>query len=129
MDFLKKFKELLMDATIGLVKQYQAKTLGLVKLEATAYYLRMMQLIHRQILVFLLVLFLVMVAAAGLVIVPLALLVLVPLTREAKLVLALLLAIADIGAPLLILNHFLSEKKWMEITKANEMIDHAMKNG
>ena len=129
MDFLKKFKELLVDATIGLVKQTQEKTIGLVKIEAAACYIRVMRLLHRQVLVFALILFLVVTTAAGLVIGPLALLALAPLTREVKLVLVLLLVIVDIGVPLWILNHFFSEKKWMELTKSNEMMDHVIKNG
>ena len=129
MDFLKKFKELLVDATIGLVNQYKAKTIDLVKIEAAVFYIRMMRLLHRQVLAFALILFLLATAAAGFVIGPLALVALAPLTREVKLMLVLLLVIVDIGVPLWMLNHFFSEKKWMELTKSNEMIDQVMKNG
>lgn len=129
MDFLKKFKDLLIDATVGLVKEYQVKSLGLVKIEATAFYVRMMQLLHRQILLFALVLFLVIIASVSIVIVPFFIVALVPLARAVKLILALMLGIIDIGVPLFLLNFFLSEKKWMEFTKSNEMIDHVMKNG
>ena len=118
-----------MDATIGLVNQYKAKTIDLVKIEAAVFYIRMMRLLHRQVLAFALILFLLATAAAGFVIGPLALVALAPLTREVKLMLVLLLVIVDIGVPLWILNHFFSEKKWMELTKSNEMMDHVIKNG
>lgn len=128
MDFLKRFKELLIDATVGLVKQYQQKTMDLVKLEATAFYIRLLQILRRQALVIMLGLFLVVMVAAGIVIVPLALIALAPWSRETKLVLALLIGIADLGVPLFLLGYFLSEKKWMELTKSDELLDSVTKN-
>ena len=65
MDFLKKFKGLLLDATVGLVKQYQSKSIDLVKLEAAACYVRGVQLLRRQVFLLTVVLFLVVTAAVG----------------------------------------------------------------
>ena len=129
MDFLKKFKELLIDATIGLVKQYQDKTLRLVKIEALSVYIRSIQLLRRQVLIFTVILFLISVTAAAIVIVPFVLLALAPWSRQVKLVLALLIGTGDICVPLFMLKHWLSEEKWMEFTKSNELMDSIMKNG
>ncbi len=129
MDFLKKFKELLIDATVGLVKQYQAKTLHLVKIEVLSVYIQGIQLLRRQALIFTTLLFLVAVSAIAVVIVPFVLLILVPWPREVKFVLALLIGTGDICVPLLMLKYWLSEEKWMEFTKSNELMDRLLKNG
>ena len=127
MDFLKKFKELFVDATLGLVKQYQAKSLDIVKINAAACYIRGVQVLRQQVLVFTLILFLVAMAAVAVVAVPLVLLALTPWSREVKLVVAVLLGAVDISLPLFMAAHFLSEKKWMEFTKSDELIDSLTK--
>ena len=128
-DKLKKLlKELLLDATVGLVKQYQAKTLKLVKIEAVSAYVRSIRILRHQALLFTKILFLVAVIAVAVVIVPLVLLGFVPWPKEVKLVLALLIGIGDICVPLFLLKHWLSEENWMELTKSNELMDTVMKN-
>ena len=127
MDFLKKFKGLLLDATVGLVKQYQSKSIDLVKLEAAACYVRGVQLLRRQVLLLAAVLFLMATAAVGVIVVPLVWLALAPWPMGTKLWLALLLGVLDIGIPLGILAHLLSEKKWMELSKSDELMESVMK--
>ncbi len=126
MDFLKGFKELFIDGAIDAVKQYQSKSVDLVKIEAAAWYLRGIQLVHRQALLFAFILFLVVVAAAAIVVVPFFLLTLAPWTREVKWVIALLLGAAGIAIPLLVLAHVLSEKNWMRFTKSGEFIENVL---
>ena len=128
MDIFKKLKELFIDSTVGLIKQYQAKSIDLVKIEAAAFYIRILQLLRRQALILTLLLFLVVMVAAGIVIVPLVLLALSPWPREVKLVITFLLGASDILIPLFLLTHFLSEKKWMEFTKSDELMESVMKN-
>ena len=126
MDFLKGFKELFIDGAIDVVKQYQSKSVDLVKIEAAAWYLRGIQLVHRQALIFALVLFLAVMAASAIVVVPFFLLTLAPWTREVKWIVALLLGAADIAVPLLVLAHLLSEKNWIRFTKSGEFIESVL---
>jgi hypothetical protein len=127
MDFLKKFKGLLLDATVGLVKQYQSKAMDLVKLEAVACYVRGVQLLRQQVLLVAGILFLVVVSAVAVIIVPLVWLALAPFPYKIKLTLALILGLADIAVPLGILAYLLSEKKWMEFSKSDELLASVMK--
>ena len=127
MDFLKKFKELFLDATVGLVKQYQSKSIDLVKLEAAACYVRGIQLLRQQVLLLAWILFLVATAAVGVIVVPLVWLALAPWPVAVKLWLAVLLGVVDIGLPLGILAHLLSEKKWMELSKSDELMESVVK--
>ena len=127
MDLLKKFKALLLDATVGLVKQYQSKTIDLVKLEAATYYVRGIQLLRKQVLALVTVLLSVVVMAVSMIVVPFVWLAWTPCPRGVKLCLAILLGIIDIGVPLGVLIHFLSEKKWMEFSKSDELIENVMK--
>ena len=127
MDFLKKFKGLLLDATIGLVKQYQSKSIDLVKLEAAACYVRGIQLLRQQILLLAAILFLVAVSAVAVIVVPLVWLALVPIPHNIKIWLALLLGLLDLGLPLGFLAKLLSEKKWMELSKSDELLASVMK--
>ena len=129
MDFLKKFKGLLLDATVGLVKQYQSKSIDLVKLEAAACYVRGIQLLRQQVLILAAVLFLVATAAVSVIVVPLVWLALAPWPIGMKLWLALLLGVLDIGLPLGILAYLLSEKKWMELSKSDALMESVMKKG
>ncbi len=129
MDLVKKFKELLLDATVGLFKQYQSKSIDLVKLEAAAYYLRIIQLLRKQVLVLAVILFVVATAAAAVVVVPFVWLAFAPLSREIKLFLAILLGVIDIGVPLAVLAHFLSEKKWIEFSRSDELMQSVLKKG
>ena len=127
MDFLKKFKELFLDATVGLIKQYQSKSIDLVKLEAAACYVRGIQLLRRQVLLLAAILFLVATAAVGVIVVPFVWLTLAPWPIGVKLWLALFLGVLDISLPLGILAHHLSEKKWMELSKSDELMESVMK--
>ena len=127
MDFLKKFKELFLAATVDLVKQYQSKSIDLVKLEAAACYVRGVQLLRGQILLLAAILFLVATAAVSVIVVPLVWLALAPWPAEVKLWLVVLLGILDIGLPLGILAHLLSEKKWMALSKSDELMESVMK--
>ena len=127
MDYLKKFKGLLFDATVGLFKQYQSKSIDLVKLLAAACYVRGVQLLRQQMLLLAGVLFLVVVSAVAVVVVPLVWLALAPFPYKIKLILALLLGLADIALPLGFLMTYLSEKKWMEISKSDGLLARVMR--
>jgi len=116
-----------LDATVGLVKQYQSKSINLVKLKAAACYVRGVQLLRRQVLLLATVLFLVATAAVSVIVAPLIWLALAPWPIGVKLWLALLLGALDIGLPLFILSHLLSEKKWMKFSKSDELMESVMK--
>jgi len=127
MDFLKRFKGLLLDATVGFIKQYRSKSIGLMKLKAAVYYLRAVQIVRRHVLIVAAILFLVETAAVAVIVVPFVWLALSPGSRAVKFLLALLLGVIDIGVPLGVLAYFLSEKKWMELSKSDELVESVTK--
>ena len=128
LDFVEKFKELFWDATVGILKQYQEKSLDIVKLEAAGFYVRAIQLLRRQTLTLALVIFLIVIAAVAIVVAPLVLVSLAPWTRGVKIVLGLVLGIIDVGVPILLVQNLFSEKRWMETTKTDEILERVMKN-
>ena len=71
--------------------------------------------------------FLAATAAVSVIVVPLVWLALAPWSTEVKLWLALLLGILDIGLPLGVLAYLLSEKKWMEISRSDELMESVLK--
>ena len=116
-----------MDATVDLVKQYQARSVDLVKLEAAACYVRGIQILRRQVVLLAAVLFLVATAGVAVIVVPLVWLALAPWPAEVKLWLAALLGVLDIGLPLGALAHLFSEKKWMELSRSDELMENVLK--
>ena len=72
-------------------------------------------------------LFLVATAALGVIVVPLVWLAWAPWPIGVKLWLAVLLGILDIGLPLGVLAHLFSEKKWMELSRSDELMENILK--
>ena len=123
MQFLNKLTDLLYDATLGLLKQYQEKTIDLAKIHAATYLVKAVQIVRRQTLLFVLFVVCLFVLAAGIVILPLALVFLSPWNAGVKVFFVLFLGILDVAIPAAILSRVFSEKKWLEFTKAQELLD------
>lgn len=123
-----KFKSVIYGLTLGLIKEYQDKTLELVRIQAASVYLKGAQLIHRQIIGLAQLMFLLLVLAIAIVIVPIALVALSVWTLPTKMGVILVLGVIDIAVPAWLVSRLLSEEKWMEFTKSKEILER-LKNG
>ena len=128
MEFIGRFKNLLYDLTIGLVKNYQEKTIQLAKLEAASFYVKAIQLIRRQCVALCGIFFCLAVAAVGLVVLPAVIILVLPVTTGLKVALLALLSVIEIVIPLVLLSHCLSEDKWLEFTKSKELLEELTNN-
>lgn len=127
MDILKRLSETFFDSTVGLLNAWQKKSMQAVKIEAAKYYLRTVQEIRRQTLLWVSGLFCVFVLAVAVVVMPAVLLWLSPLSMTTKWAVACALTVLDIGIPALFLWSFFSEKNWLRFTRSNEFIATAVR--
>ena len=123
---LKKWTDLFVDATIGLVKQYQNKTFSLAKIKTAEAYVKAVKILRQQFITLCAILFCVSLIAVSLVVIPVVLIFCAPWTLQVKVSLTCLLAVTSVFLPLIGLRHILSEKKWMEFTKAADLVDSAL---
>ena len=128
LEFIKRFKGLLYDATIGLVKNYQDKAIHIAKLQAATFYLQSIQVIRKQCIILCSILFCLAIAAVGIVVVPVAFVLAVPMSVGTKAALLAVLGITYIAVPLVMMNRYMSEERWLEFTKSKELIEELTNN-
>jgi hypothetical protein len=124
--FLKKFGTILYGATVGLLQQYKKTTLDLAKIEIAAYYVRAIKIIRQEVMISILIIFGVIIFANVLGVVQMAILLYAPWGVPLKITAALVFAVTCSLVPLAVVLRFFSEKRWMEITKADEIVAKAM---
>lgn len=123
-DVFQKLGGILYGATIGLLKEYQEKSIDLAKLATATAYLHSVKTIRKYCLYLLAAFLMLTVLAFSIVMVPLALIALGPWGTEAKLVSLAVFAAIYVIVPLVLLKDFLSEKKWLQISKSERLISH-----
>ncbi len=111
-----------MVAALGFSKRYQRKAVGLAKIHGVSYYLRGVRLFRQQCLVVLATLFSLILLTAGLIVLPAAVIYYSPWTAGAKMIVTCGLALAYAGIAVAVLVHFFSEARWMEFSKANQLL-------
>lgn len=126
MDALDKVKDFLFESTLGLFGRCQKKAVSLAKIQAAAVYLKAIQALHKQAVILALVLFVGFVLAVAIVVAPFMIVLFAPLVPGVKFLLVCLLAVLDLAIPSILLSRLLSERKWMEITKARDFISQAL---
>ncbi len=126
MEILKKFSDLLFDTALSVVGDYQRKAMDLAKIEAAACYVKGVQVVRRQCLTLLLIVFSLILLAVAIVVIPLTLIFMVPLSLELKIAAVCLMGVLTLGIAFAVLSHFLSSEKWMEFSKSNELVAHAI---
>lgn len=112
----------LLVAALGFSKRYQRKAVGLAKIHGVSYYLRGVRLFRQQCLVVLATLFSLILLTAGLLVLPAAVIYYSPWTTGAKMIVTCGLALAYAGIAVAVLVHFFSEARWMEFSKANQLL-------
>ncbi len=125
---LDKLQGLLFDATIGLFRDYQKKTLELVRITAAGYYIQGVQALRKAAITLFLVTLASVVFSVAFVVIPVALVLISPWSVTAKMIAIGLLGLLDMAAALVYISALFSEKRWMEITKSQELVDQLLKS-
>ena len=111
------------DATIGLAKLYQKKTLQLVKITAASAYLQLLKTTRKHAILLALAIFAVVLLAVAVVVVPVALVLVTPWSTTVKVIELVALGAIYIGAVLACLQNVFSEEKWMKASGFQELMD------
>lgn len=101
---------------------YVEPVLRMFKVQAAIFYLEGIKGVRRVILQMVLLVFLITLIGAGLVLVPLALLLFMPWSPQTKAIVGLLIGLLYLLVPLVALIPLLSEKRWMKITGAQDVL-------
>ncbi len=117
----------LLVAALGFSKRYQRKAVGLAKIKGASYYLRGVRLFRQQCLVVLTTLFSLIMLAAALIIFPFGIIYYFPCSAQTKMIATCALALAYVGIAFTILHRFFSESRWMEFSKANQLLSEVFK--
>lgn len=117
---------LVYDSTFGLLKQYQEKTLELVRIEAASLYVKLLQLLRRQVILLVTVVLCLLMIAIGVFALPLAVIYFLPVSPLAKAALVLVFGALYICIPLLSLRSMLSQKRWMQASGSEEFLSKVL---
>ena len=111
------------DATIGLAKLYQKKTLQLVKITAASAYLQVLKSARKHAILLFLAIFAVVLLAVSVVVVPVALIMIAPWSSAVKAIELVVLGGIYIGAVLACFQSVFSEEKWMKASGFQELME------
>jgi len=117
----------LLVAALGLSKRYQRKAVDLAKIKGASYYLQGVKVLRRQCLVVLATIFSLILLTAGLIVLPAAVIGYSSWAAGIKMLATCGLALVYAGLACAILYHFFSEVRWMEFTKANQLLSEVFK--
>lgn len=101
---------------------YVEPTLNKLKLRAAIYYLEVVKGAHRILILVCVLVFVITLVGAGLVMVPLALLLFMPWDPTTKAVVGIVVGSVYLLVPAAALLSLLSEKRWMRLTGATEVL-------
>lgn len=117
---IKKITDLLLDATVGLLNQYQRKSVELAKLAATAGYVQGVKIVRKHSLFLFLVILCMIMLSVTLIATPIALVALAPWSVRAKILSVLGLGLAYAILSLVFIQRLFSEKTWMRFSGASD---------
>ena len=121
-ELFKKFSGLFYDATVGVLKQYKRTTIDIARIELATFYVKVIRLIRQEVLTSTMIIFGVIVFANAMGVVQVAILLFAPWHMANRIIAALLLGIVCSLVPLAIVLRLFSEKRWMQMTKADQLI-------
>jgi hypothetical protein len=101
---------------------YLEPSFKMLKLRAAIYYLEGVKGAHRVLILICLLVFVITLIGAGLVMVPLALLIFMPWEPTTKAVVGIIIGVIYLLVPAIALVSLLSEKRWMRITGATDIL-------
>ncbi len=123
----KNFTMSLLVAALGFSKRYQRKAVDLAKIRGASYYLQGVKVLRRQCLIVLAAIFSLILLTAGLIVLPVAAIGYSSWTAGIKMIATCGLALGYTGLAFAVLHHFFSEARWMEFTKANQLLSKVFK--
>lgn len=123
MEKIQKLTDLMIDAALDFTREYQKKATAWAKIEAAACYVKGVHLVRRQCLFLALQFFGLILLSISVIFFPIFLLYFAPFSAPTKLMIVAGLGVIYIGAPLLFFFRLFSEKRWLEFSKTNEIID------
>ncbi|HTL70315.1 MAG TPA: hypothetical protein VL404_03390 [Candidatus Eisenbacteria bacterium] len=126
---LRKLSGVLYDVTVGLLQQYKRTTIGLARIELATLYVRAVKLLRQECMIFTLLLFAMIFFANVFAVIQMAILLYAPWSVAGRIAAAIGFSVLSAVLPLLAVLKFFSQKRWMEITKAEELIQRAMDAG
>ena len=127
MKLSKSFTVSLLVAALDFSKRYQRKAVDLAKIKGASYYLQGVKVLRRQCLIVLATLFSLILLTAGLIVLPAAVVAYSSWTAGTKMLATCGLALGYAGLACAILHHLFSEARWMEFTKANQLLSEVFK--
>ena len=101
---------------------YLKPSLKMLRLRAAIYYLQGVKGAHRILILICLLVFVVTLIGAGLVMIPMALLLFMPWEPTTKAVVGLIVGAVYLLGPAVALFSLLSEKRWMRLTGATDIL-------
>lgn len=126
--FVRKFGDVLYDVTVGLLRQYKRTTIDLAKIELASYYVRLVKIVRQECMISILIIFGVIIFTNAVGVVQMSIVLYAPWSVPARILAALAFGIVSAVVPLLIVLRFFSQRRWMEITKADEFMARAMES-
>ena len=101
---------------------YLGPSIKMLKLRAAMYYLELVKGAHRVLMLICVLVFVITLIGAGLVMVPVALLLFMPWDPITKAVVGIVVGAVYLLVPTVALFTLLSEKRWMRLTGATDML-------
>ena len=128
-EFIKKVQDVAYDATIGLVKNYQQKTVTLAKLHAAQVYMKFVLGARKQIMTLALGIFCAVLGAVGLIVIPVQLILQTHLSNRWKFGLIAGWGVLTVLIPLVAFLYIFSEKAWIKFSKSQKFMDDIISEG
>jgi len=122
-----KLLNVIFDAATGVLDQCRDTSVGLAKIQLAGYYLRIVSVLRRKNLLYVLVIVGAMMAVNILMILEIAILFFSPFSSVEKILLAVLVGLIGSGAILFVTLQFFSQERWMRLTGADRLVADAMK--
>jgi hypothetical protein len=101
---------------------YLEPSFKMLKIRAAIYYLEGVKGAHRILILICLLIFVITLIGAGLVIIPMALLLFMPWEPNTKAVVGIIIGAIYLLVPVVALISLLSEKRWMRLTGATDIL-------
>lgn len=124
--FIERLRGLVYDSTVGLLRQYQDKAIELLRIEAASFYVKLLQMLRRQVILLVTIVLCLLMIAIGVFALPLAVIYFLPVSPLAKAALVLVFGAFYISIPLLSLRSMLSEKRWMQASGSEEFLSKVL---
>ncbi len=123
---VRKLGDMVYDVTVGLLKEYKRTSIDLARIEIASMYIKIVKFVRQECMITVLIVLSAIMFANIVGVLQIAILFYAPWGVAWRIAAALVLGIVAICVPLAVSLSFFSQRRWMEITKADEMLSRAM---